>query len=107
MSKVIELNDKSFDQEIKNSTLPVLVDFWAPWCGPCRKQVPVIEELSDELSGKAKIAKINVDENNNKASEYHVNSIPTLLVFKNGQLVDQLRGFHDKTALKAVLNKYN
>ncbi len=106
MSKVIELTDANFDQEVRRSTLPVLVDFWAPWCGPCRKQGPIIDELADEMAGKAKIAKINVDENHAKSAEFHVNTIPSLLVFKNGQLVEQIAGVHQKSQLKAIVEKY-
>lgn len=106
MSNEIELNEVNFDQEINNSTQPVLVDFWAPWCGPCRRQIPVIEELSVELKGKALIAKVNVDENQMLASNFGISGIPALLVFNKGKLVEQLTGLHTKSQLSTILNKY-
>jgi len=106
MSKPLEVLDAVFDKEVKNSTLPVLVDFWAPWCGPCKMQLPVMDELSNELEGKAKFVKVNVDENQIKASEFSVSSIPTLLVFKGGNMVERLVGFQPKSQLKSILEKY-
>ncbi|OGH97905.1 MAG: thioredoxin [Candidatus Melainabacteria bacterium GWA2_34_9] len=106
MSKAIEVSDVVFDNEVKRSTISVLVDFWAPWCGPCKMQSPVIDELSKELDGKVKFAKINVDENQIKAGEYNVSSIPTLLLFKDGKLVERMTGFHQKSQLKSILEKH-
>jgi thioredoxin 1 len=97
----IQVNEANFN-EVVNSDMPVVVDFWAPWCGPCKMLGPVLEELSDELEGKAKIAKLNVDENQNLAMGYKVFSIPTVLIFKNGKVIDQFVGFMPKAS---VMNK--
>jgi thioredoxin len=85
----IELNSKNFQAEVIDSEKPVLVDFWAPWCGPCRALAPTIEELAEKHSDKVKVAKLNVDENSELATKYHVMSIPTLLLFKDGQVDKQ------------------
>jgi len=106
MSKAIEISDVNFEQEVKKSNVPVLVDFWAPWCGPCRKQIPVVDELSVELNGKVKFAKLNVDENHKAAGEYSISGIPALLVFKNGELVERLTGLLSKEQLKSILEKH-
>ncbi|MBU1039102.1 thioredoxin [Patescibacteria group bacterium] len=105
MSEIL-LTDATFNKEVVEATTPVLVDFWAPWCGPCRMQGPIIEELAKETDkNKAKIAKLNVDENPVSAGQYNVMSIPTLLVFKNGQVVERFVGVQSKDALKAALTK--
>ncbi len=106
MSEVI-LTDQSFDQEVLQATVPVLVDFWAPWCGPCRVQGPIIEELAKEIDAtKMKISKLNVDDNSDSAGKFNILSIPTLLVFKNGQVVEQFVGVQSKEKLLEVLNKH-
>lgn len=102
----VELNDVNFDTEVKNSTQPVLVDFYATWCGPCRKQLPVIDDVAAQYNGKALVGKINVDEGQTKAAEFGISSIPALLVFHNGEVVERLVGFHTKEQLSQVLNKY-
>ncbi len=98
MGKTLELNDSNFDEAI-NSDKPVLVDFWAEWCGPCKMIGPVVEELAGEYEGKAVIAKLNVDENPQVTARFGVRSIPTLLVFKNGQVVDKQVGAVPKSVL--------
>ena len=106
MSKVIEFTDENFDIQLKNTDKPVLVDFYAPWCGHCRTQAPIIEKLAEELSDKAVIATLNVDENNQKASQYFISGIPTILVFKNSKLVEQKAGVHSIDDLKNLIDKH-
>jgi len=95
---VLELNDANFDSTVASSEV-LLVDFWAPWCGPCRMIAPVIEELGKELAGKATIAKVNVDEAGQTAARHNVTSIPTIMIFKKGELVDRSTGLASKAAL--------
>ncbi|MBX2962243.1 MAG: thioredoxin [Cyclobacteriaceae bacterium] len=102
MGKTIELTDSTFDQTI-NSDKPVLVDFWAEWCGPCKMIGPVVEELAGEYEGKAVVAKLNVDENPQTAAKFGIRSIPTLLVFKGGQIVDKQIGAVPKSVLAQKL----
>jgi thioredoxin 1 len=92
MSNALEVTDASFEQDVKQSDVPVLVDFWAPWCGPCRSLAPVIDELAAEYDGKVKVVKINTDDNANTAQTYRISGIPSLLIFKNGEAVEQLVG---------------
>jgi len=103
MGKVCIVNENNWEEEVLNSDLPVLVDFWAPWCGPCRLIAPIIEELAEELEGKAKICKLNTDENPNIAMRYGIRAIPTIMVFKNGQVVDTRVGVQPKEVLKSLL----
>jgi len=105
MANLIEVNDKNFTEEVLNSMLPVLVDFWAPWCGPCRILSPVVEELAKEYTGKIKIVKMNTDENPSTPSKYMIFSIPTLIFFKNGKPIDQLVGIHSKGEIKKHLDR--
>ena len=102
MGKTIELNDSNFDEAIKGDK-PVLVDFWAEWCGPCKMIGPVVEELAGDYEGKAVVAKVNVDENPQVAGKYGIRSIPTLLVFKGGQIVDKQVGAVPKSVLAQKL----
>ncbi len=101
----ITLTDQNFDQEVLQSDQPVLVDFWAPWCGPCRMLAPVVEEIAKEYEGKIKVGKLNVDENQATAQKYGIMSIPTLVIFKGGKIVDQLIGAQSKEAITPHLDK--
>ena len=104
MGKVAEVNDAEFRTEVLQSGSPVLVDFWAPWCGPCRQIAPVIEELAEENSGSAKVVKINIDHSPGAAQSYGVSSIPTLMIFKGGEVVEKFVGVHTKTRLQQALD---
>ena len=97
----LTLNDTNFQSEVIDSKLPVLVDFWAEWCGPCRMIGPALEEISDEMFGKLKIAKVNIDDDPEWASKYNVRSIPTMLIFKGGELVATKLGAEPKSSLKS------
>jgi thioredoxin 1 len=105
MHHVKELSDKDFESEVLKSTEPVLIDFWAPWCGPCRMIAPVIEELATENQGAVKVAKINIDDSPNTAATYGVSSIPTLMVFKNGEVVDRFVGVQPKKRLQDAIDQ--
>lgn len=102
--KVAEFSDGNFQAEVLDSQQPVLVDFWAPWCGPCRMIAPMIEELAGEYKGSVKIGKLNIDDSPNAAMNYGVSSIPTLMVFKNGDVVDRFVGVQPKNRLQAALD---
>lgn len=102
---VEEIKDQNFSQSIKDAPTPVVVDFWASWCGPCKMLSPVIEEVSDELQGRAKFFKLNVDENPVTAAQFKIASIPTVMVFKDGNMVDKFVGFRPKDAIKSALEK--
>lgn len=101
----LHVTDQNFDAEVIKSDKPVLIDFWAVWCGPCQVQGPIVDEVAKQMSGKAKIGKLNVDENPNITQKYGVMSIPTLMVFKNGTVVKQFIGVQSKETLLGELNK--
>jgi thioredoxin 1 len=101
---VPEFDDKNFDSEVLNADGPVLVDFWAPWCGPCRQIAPVIEQLAGENAGSIKIGKLNVDNAPNSAQSYGVSSIPTLMIFKGGEVVERFVGVQPKSRLQEAIN---
>jgi len=104
-SSLVHVNDKNFATEVLNGDLPVLVDFWATWCGPCRSISPIVEELAKEFTGRVKVAKCNVDENPGTPSQYGVRGIPTLILFKDGKVLDQIVGAVPKVRLKAMIEK--
>jgi thioredoxin 1 len=101
---VHEFSDANFQTEVLASELPVLVDFWAPWCGPCRMIGPIVEELAEEYAGKARVGKVNVDENPGIASEFRIQAIPALFIIKGGQVVDKVVGMTGKANLAAKLD---
>jgi len=103
---ILHVDASNWQSEVINSAVPVLVDFWAEWCGPCRAVAPVLEDLAGEVAGKLKIVKVNVDENQKLAVEFGIRSIPTLLVFKNGAVQEQMIGAMNKAALSAKLKNY-
>lgn len=104
-SNIVEVVDSVFDKEVMESEIPVLVDFWAPWCGPCRALSPVIEEISNDYEGSVKVGKVNVDENPETTMKFSIRSIPTLIVFKNGEVAEQIIGAVPKSEIEKVLNK--
>ena len=104
MSNVIVLNNDNFKSEVLESTLPVMVDFWAEWCGPCRMVTPIVEELASEMSDKIKVCKLNVDEARETAATYQVMSIPTMIFFKDGKIVTQQVGAQGKAAYMKIIN---
>ena len=104
MAKPKEVTDTDFDQQVLKAAKPVLVDFWAPWCGPCRMLAPVVEELAKEYTGKVRVGKLNTDDHPNVPSRYKIAAIPTLLFFKGGKVVEQLVGVHSKSDIKKTLD---
>ena len=104
-ANIVTLTETNFSEQVLKSSTPVLVDFWAEWCGPCKMIAPVLEELAGEYDGKVKIGKVNIDEFQQLAINYGINSIPTLLFFKNGQVADQVVGMRSKRDLKASFDR--
>ena len=99
----IQLTDQNFEQEVLHADMPVLVDFWASWCGPCQMLAPVIAEIAEEYAGKVKVGKVNVDEQPNLANRYGIASIPTVMLFKNGEVVNNSLGYRPKNDLETML----
>ena len=106
MNKLIEVNDDTFNSEVMNSELPVLVDFSAVWCGPCKQLAPTLEALAEEYSGKFKIAKVDVDDNNQVTQRYKIMPLPTLMVFKKGEIQESVTGYRNKAQLSDIIDKY-
>ncbi len=105
MEKPVDIDDKTFNEKVLQAETPMLVDFWAPWCGPCRAVAPILEDLAEEYKGKIGIARLNVDEATISATKYGISAIPTMLLFKDGKPVGQLVGFKPKAELKKALDE--
>ncbi len=105
MSDLLQITDSNFEQEVTNSDIPVLVDFWAPWCAPCRMVGPVVEELSSDYTGKIKVGKVNTDENQSRAGELGIRGIPTIILFKDGKEAERVVGAVPKAALQQMIDK--
>lgn len=103
--KVLHVSDATFEQDVLKANIPVLVDFWAPWCGPCRMIAPIVEQLAEEYAGKLIVAKMNTDENPQTPSRYGIRGIPTLIFFKNGKEVDRVVGVRPKPQIKAIVDR--
>ncbi len=101
----MEINDTNFDSSVLKAELPVLVDFWAPWCGPCRSVAPILDEVAEDFKGKVNVVKMNVDENQTTPGQYGIRAIPTLILFKNGEVIDQITGAVSKANIETLINK--
>jgi thioredoxin 1 len=104
-SNIVTLTQENFAKEVLQSPQPILVDFWAEWCGPCKMLAPILDELAAEYDGRVRIGKVDIDQYQNLAAEYGISAIPTLLLFQRGQVVDQLRGLRNRRDLKASLDR--
>jgi thioredoxin 1 len=104
-ANIVTLTDANFKSEVLESTSPVLVDFWAEWCGPCKMLAPLLDELASDYDGKVKVGKVNVDEHQNLAAEYGIRAVPTMLVFKDGQVAEQMVGYKSRRDLKSTLDR--
>lgn len=104
-ANIVTLTDTNFDTEVTKASQPVLVDFWAEWCGPCKMVAPILDELATEYGGKIKIGKVNIDDHQALATQYGIRAIPTLLIFKNGQVIDQVVGLRSKKDFKGKLDR--
>jgi thioredoxin 1 len=104
-SNIVTVTQDNFQTEVLQATQPILVDFWAEWCGPCKMLAPILDELAQEYDGKVRIAKVDIDQHQGLAAQYGISAIPTLLLFHNGQVVDQMRGLRSKRDLKSSLDR--